>query len=208
MRPRAILFDLDGTLVDSVDDIAAALVRAMAERGLAAPARAQVRDWIGGGARTLVERAVPAADVDAVLVGFRAHYAAAPVVHTRVFAGLAAVLDRLTVPLAVVTNKPHDLAVRIAAAVLAPWRFAVVTGHRAGVALKPDPEMALAAAAALGVAADACALVGDAGTDIEAAHAAGMMSVAVTWGYRPRAELVGAQLVIDTPAELAQLIAS
>jgi phosphoglycolate phosphatase len=207
---REILFDLDGTLVDSLDDIAAALVRAMADRGLAAPARAQVREWIGGGARTLVERAVAKEHVEAVFERFRVHYAEAPVVDTRVFDGLGAVLDRMAgvVALAVVTNKPHELAVRIADRLLAPWPFAVVSGARPGVPLKPSPEMALAVAAELGVPPGACALVGDAGTDIAAAEAAGMMSVGVTWGYRPRAELASARLVVDTPAELAQLIAS
>jgi phosphoglycolate phosphatase len=205
---RAILFDLDGTLVDSLDDIAAALVRALADHGLPAPTRASVRSWIGGGAKTLVERAVAPGLVAPVLERFRAHYAAAPVVHTRVFPGLEVVLDGIAgrVALAVVTNKPHELAVQIAAVTLARWPFAVVAGHRSGRALKPSPEPALAVAAELGVAPEECAFVGDAGTDVEAAHAAGMRSVAVTWGYRPREELLGAQLVVDEPAGLAQLV--
>ncbi len=123
---RAILFDLDGTLVDSLPDIAAALTGAMVEHGLAAPARDAVRDWIGGGVRVLVERALaghtaPHALADDILAGFRARYAAAPATCLRVFPGLDAALDRIAATaaaLAIVTNKPHDLAVAITAAVL------------------------------------------------------------------------------------------
>jgi phosphoglycolate phosphatase len=207
---RAILFDLDGTLVDSVDDIAAALAGAMADHGIPPATREQVRGWIGGGARRLVERAVPADRIDVVLARFNARYTAAPVVHTRVFPGLAAVLDRMVAgghPLAVVTNKPHDLAVAICRVVLAPWPFAVIAGHRAGHPLKPSPDPALAVARELGVAPAACALVGDAGTDIAAARAAGMIAVGVAWGYRPRDDLAGAQLICDEPAQLLSLIA-
>jgi phosphoglycolate phosphatase len=206
---RAILFDLDGTLVDSLDDIAAALVGAVVDRGLPAPTRAQVRGWIGGGARRLVERAVPPDQVDPVLARFRARYADAPVVHTRVYPGVDAILDRMAAaghPLAVVTNKPHDLAVAICRVVLAPWPFAAVAGHRAGHALKPSPEPVLAVARELGAAPATCALVGDAGTDIAAARAAGMTAVGVTWGYGRRADLAGAQLVCDEPAQLLALI--
>jgi phosphoglycolate phosphatase len=214
MQPRAILFDLDGTLVDSLDDIAAALVAALADHDLPAPAREQVRAWIGGGARTLVARALAGrgdALVEPVLDRFRVHYAAAPVVHTHVYAGLPAVLDRMVSAgrtLAVLTNKPHDLAVRICDALLAPWPFAVIAGARSGVPLKPDPTPARLVAAELDVAPEACALVGDAGTDIETARAAGMIAVGVSWGFRPRDELSGAQLVCDEPAQLGALVAS
>jgi phosphoglycolate phosphatase len=215
MQPRAIVFDLDGTLVDSLDDIAAALVAALADHDLPAPSRDQVRGWIGGGAGTLVKRALAAGGrdelVEPVLARFRVHYAAAPVIHTRVYAGLPAVLDRMVSAgrtLAVLTNKPQDLAARICEALLAPWPFAVIAGQRPGVPLKPSAEPALRVAAELGVAPDACALVGDAGTDVETAHAAGMIAVGVSWGFRPRAELAGAALVCDEPAQLVALVAS
>jgi phosphoglycolate phosphatase len=210
MSVRAIVFDLDGTLVDSLDDIACALDAALDEHHLPRADRDAVRGWIGGGARNLIAHATPADQVEAVLAAFRLHYAAAPVTHTRIYDGLAPVLDRLAESrrvLAVLSNKPHDLTVRIAEEILARWPFAVIAGHRRGVPLKPDPEAALIVAAELGVPPEACALVGDAATDIDTARGAGMMAVAVTWGYRPRAELIASHpaLLVDDPAELQAL---
>ncbi|MBX3158415.1 MAG: HAD-IA family hydrolase [Deltaproteobacteria bacterium] len=209
MRVDAVVFDLDGTLVDSLPDIAAALGAALVDHGRPAPALAQVRDWIGGGAQALVEHAVETALVASVLERFRVHYRADPAAHTRIFDGLEPVLDRLaaTRKLAILSNKPHDLTTAIAGALLARWPFAAVVGGTAGAPLKPDPTTALAIAARLDVPPGRCALVGDAATDVATARAAGMAAVAVTWGYRPRAELVAANphLLVDAPAELAAL---
>jgi phosphoglycolate phosphatase len=210
MRVRGIVFDLDGTLVDSVDDIADALAGALADRGLPPVTTELVRDWVGGGARSLVARAAPAGDVEAVLARFEARYAAAPVSRTILYDGISVVLDRLAAAhrvLAVLTNKPHKIAVQVCETLLARWPFATVLGHRPGVPLKPDPEAAWMVAAELGVPPEACALVGDAPSDLETARAAGMMPVAVTWGYRPRSELIAAQpaLLVDDPAELQSL---
>lgn len=206
---QAIVFDLDGTLVDSLDDIASALFAAMADHGLPAPTRDQVRGWIGGGPRKLVAHAVEPSLVEPVHARFHECYAAAPIVQTALYAGLAPVLDRFAaagVRLAVLTNKPHSLARAICDRVLARWPFSPIVGARDGVPLKPDPTSALAIARELGVPPDACALVGDAGSDIATARAAGMRPVAVTWGFRPRDELAGAALVVDAPSELNVLV--
>jgi len=213
---RAVLFDLDGTLVDSLADIASALTAALADHGLARPSLDTVRTWIGGGARNLVANAIDAARlapdmVDLVLARFRVHYAAAPIVETRLYAGLAPILDELVTAdlrLAVLTNKPHDLAVRICAPLLAPWPFGAIVGQRAGIALKPDPGAALAIAADLGVPPEHCAFVGDSAIDLDTARAAGMRGVGVSWGFRPRAELEACTswLLIDDPTGLRALL--
>jgi len=210
---RAVLFDLDGTLVDSLPDIAVALARALADHGLPAPPAELVRTWIGGGARTLIAHAVAGAPalVDPLLARFRVHYAAAPVVHTTLYDGVASVLDALvgaSVTLAVLTNKPHELAVPICERLLGAWPFAAVIGHRPGEPLKPDPTVARALAERMVIPLEHCAVVGDAATDIATARAAGMRAVGVAWGYRPRAELVaaGAEWVAATPAELMPLV--
>jgi phosphoglycolate phosphatase len=210
MRVRGVVFDLDGTLVDSVADIADALSGALADRGLPPVSLALVRDWIGGGARNLVAHAAPPGEVEAVLHRFEARYAAAPVSRTILYDGISVVLDRLSAAhrvLAILTNKPHAIALQVADALLTKWPFATILGHRPGVPLKPNPEAAWMVAAELGVPPESCALVGDAPSDLETARAAGMMPVAVTWGYRPRAELIAAQpaLLVDDPAELQSL---
>ncbi|MBA3394001.1 MAG: HAD-IA family hydrolase [Deltaproteobacteria bacterium] len=209
--PLAILFDLDGTLVDSLEDIAVALDLALADHGIARPTREMVRTWIGGGARNLIAHAVEPALVEPVLARFGVHYRAAPHVHSRLYAGLEPVLDQLVaagIRLAILSNKPHDLTVPIAAALLGRWPFEIVAGQRAGVPLKPSPESALAIASLLGVAPADCTFVGDSAIDILTAHAAGMRAVAVTWGFRPRAELVDASpaIIVDEPAQLAALL--
>jgi phosphoglycolate phosphatase len=210
---RAILFDLDGTLVDSLDDITSALVLALADHGLPAPDRETVRTWVGGGARNLVARAVAPALVEPVLARFRVHYAASPVVHTALYPGIAELLDALTasgVALAVLSNKPHALTEQIAERLLARWPFQHVHGHRDGVPLKPDPTAALQIARALDVAPEACAFVGDSDVDVLTGRAAGMTSIAVSWGFRPRAELeaTAPSLLVDTPHALWQHLQS
>jgi phosphoglycolate phosphatase len=203
-----VIFDLDGTLVDSAGDITAALAAAMRDAGLPTVSEATVRGWIGGGARSLIRRAVPSELVEAVLARFGVHYAAAPVVHSRLYPGIAAALDRLASrPLAVLSNKPDALLGPICDRLLARWPFRAIVGQRDGVPLKPDPAAALAIAGELGAAPASCTLVGDAGSDVATARAAGMTAIAVSWGYRPRDELVaaGPARVLDDPAQLAEL---
>src|SRR5215207_54390 len=108
---RAVIFDLDGTLVDSLDDISDALSLALGDAGLPAAPRDAVRRWIGGGARNLVAQAVDEDRVDEVLAGFRRHYDAAPAARTTLFPGVAGLLDDLArdgTALAILSNKPHD----------------------------------------------------------------------------------------------------
>ncbi|MEZ4403767.1 MAG: HAD family hydrolase [Kofleriaceae bacterium] len=209
---RAAIFDLDGTLLDSHADLAAALATALAGAGLPAPSATALRAMVGAGARALVERAVAGrADVEPVLAGFRAAYRARPLVETRLYAGLAPALDALTargLTFAVVSNKPHELTTYLVAQLLAAWPFAAVYGHRPELPLKPDPTSTLCAADELGVAPAQCAFIGDSAIDVATARAAGMRAVAVTWGFRDRGELLaaGPDAVVDAPAELPAAI--
>jgi len=209
---RAVIFDLDGTLVDSLADIIAHLNAAMADHGLATRSPAEVGEWVGYGAEQLVQRAVPdAAQVPAVLATFRARYRAQPVMNTKLFAGLGAVLESIAQDrkLAVLSNKPHELTVKVVEQLLGAWPFAVVHGQRPDRPRKPDPESLFAVCRELDVAPADCVLVGDSEVDIETARAANARGICVTWGLRDRALLQAAKpdVMVDTIAELAALFA-
>lgn len=211
-RIRAAIFDLDGTLIDSLGDIARSLAQAMEAYGLPPPPLELVRGWVGDGARTLVQRAVEGrADVDAVHGAFREAYRSAPMAQTRIYDGLATALDELAgrgLTFAIVSNKPHDLTRVLAEAMLGAWPFAVVFGQRPHLPLKPDPTVALIAADELGLAPASCAFVGDSSIDVATARAAEMRAVAVSWGFRPRSELVAAEpdVLVDAPGQLCAAI--
>jgi phosphoglycolate phosphatase len=210
-------FDLDGTLVDSVDDIAAALNLALAESGRATLPVARVRGFVGRGARNLVVQAVAATStsgtlgeadgdgvVDDVLARFRAHYARDLAVHTRAFAGVLGSLDALRaagVVVGVATNKPGVFARPLVDRVLPGRASAVLGPDDVGGTLKPDPAILAALAAACG-ADTLAAYVGDSAVDVECARAAGVPVVGVTWGLRPD-EVRAADVVVDAPADLA-----
>jgi phosphoglycolate phosphatase len=199
----AVIFDLDGTLADSLRDIAEHMNDTLAEHGLARIPVADYAPFVGNGVRELVRRAAPAEDADALVEAFRARYRAAPVVHTRPYPGIVELLDSLDARLAVLSNKPHALTEAVVNE-LFPGRFAAVLGEREGTPRKPDPAGALALARALEVPPEACALVGDSDVDVETALRAGMRAIAVSWGLRPRAALAAAHAIIDAPAQLTR----
>jgi phosphoglycolate phosphatase len=209
---RAAIFDLDGTLVDSLDDIASALGAALAAHGLPVPDVAAVRAMVGDGARVLVERAVAGrAEVAPVLATFRDAYRARPIGTTRLYPGMAEALDALAaagLTFAIASNKPHDLTRHLAEALFASWPFVAIYGARPELPLKPDPTVALCCADELGVAPARCAFIGDTAIDMACARAAGMRAIGVSWGFRPRAELEVAtpHAVIDTPSTLPSVI--
>jgi phosphoglycolate phosphatase len=209
---RAIVFDLDGTLVDSLADIMAHLNAALVDHGQPARSREEIGEWVGYGAEQLVMRAVPREDlVTPVLATFRALYRARPVVQTRVYAGLADVLDALApkFPLAVLSNKPHELTLEVMKSLLGRWPFAVIHGQHSDRPRKPDPRALQSVAADLGLDVKTCALVGDSEVDVATARDAGAPSVAVSWGLRPLGVLTDARPdhLVHTPAELGTLFA-
>lgn len=212
---RAILFDLDGTLVDSLTDIAGSLNHVLGELGYPQHKLDAVRRFVGEGARHLVQSAMPdrssELDIDRALALYKERYRTHLVVDTRPYDGLPALLDSLVArgaALGVVTNKPHAPAQELVQRLFAPDLFGVVVGDRPGRARKPDAAPALEAAATLGVAPERCLFVGDTAIDIHTAHAAGMIAVGVTWGLRDRAELEAARAhhVVTSVSELGAVL--
>jgi phosphoglycolate phosphatase len=214
MSSRAALFDLDGTLLDSLHDIGAAMNHALAYHGLPVHPLPDYRFFVGEGVGVLVRKAVPAGREELhepVLATYRARYAECMLDTTRPFPGIPRLLARLAaegVKLAVLSNKPDAATRRLVEALLPEVPFEAVQGERAGVPRKPDPTAALDLAASLGVAPEDCAFIGDTAVDMGTARAAGMYAVGVTWGFSDAGELQahGARVLATTAAELLQVL--
>ncbi|MBO1076813.1 phosphoglycolate phosphatase [Roseomonas marmotae] len=211
MQPTAI-FDLDGTLVDSVPDIHAALNRLMAARGLPPFTLQEVVGFIGDGVPTLLARAFTARDREpdaAALPDFLADYEASAAVHTRPFDGIPTVLETLRQQgwlMAVCTNKPAAAAHILLDALGLSGLFAAVGGGDSFPTRKPDPAHLLATLKAAGGDPARAVMIGDHHNDIAAARGAGVPAIFVSWGYGPRASADGAP-VAERPAELPALLA-
>ena len=211
---QAAIFDLDGTLVDSLPGIAASLNRALATRGHGQHDIDAVRSFIGNGSWMLCRRGVPSnfpdTEADSVNKAFMADYDQTWLHGTELFPGIAELLTQLKqlkMPLAVLSNKPHPFTVDIVASLFAPGTFDQVLGHRQNTPPKPDPSGALEIAKALNIHAAKIAFIGDSLVDLETATNANMQPILVSWGYRPVAELsaTGAPLLHSTGAILDQL---
>ncbi len=211
-RPGGVIFDLDGTLADSLADIASAMNRTLRAHGFPVHPVQAFRTFVGEGVRKLVERALPPgteAVREAFIAAYQADYAEHLLDETRLFPGIAAVLDGLQsagVPVAVLSNKPELPTRRLVDALCGRWEFRAVFGERPGVPRKPDPASALALADALGAPPGSVALVGDTGVDVLTARAASMRPVGVLWGFRPEEVLATGAEAAGTGEELARLL--
>ncbi|WP_165070946.1 HAD family hydrolase [Paludisphaera rhizosphaerae] len=218
MPPRAVLFDLDGTLLDTLDDIGRSANQALQEGGFPEQPISAYRQFIGDGVAVLFQRALPAAAandpevVSRCVAAFARIYDAGWDVASRPYPGIAELLDALTahsIPIAVLSNKPDVFTRKCVERFLASWSFAAVLGQREGVPRKPDPAGAFEAAELMGVDAADVLYLGDTSVDMTTAVRAGMLAVGAAWGFRSVEELKahGAAVIVTEPMEVVSLLA-
>jgi phosphoglycolate phosphatase len=211
---RAVLFDLDGTLADTLADLANATNWALAQVGCPTHPTAKYRYMVGDGARELCARALPAdkqALVDEVLRLMRQHYDAHCFDLTSLYPGipeLVSALARRGLPMVVLSNKPDEFTRRVIAHYFNPSPFAITRGQLPNVPLKPDPAAALRIAQELNIPLAHWLYLGDTNTDMRTALAAGMHPVGVLWGFRDQPELLesGAENIVATPSDVLDLL--
>lgn len=213
---QAVIFDLDGTLLDTLEDLGDAVNRVLSARRLPVHPIDAYRFFVGDGVAKLIERALPedkrdAETVRSCLEAFRADYDRHWNVKTRPYNGVGALLDELTArPLkrAILSNKPHEFTELCVREFLPKWSFDAVIGQREGVPMKPDPAGALEITHTLGIPPAAFLYLGDTAVDIKTAIAAGMTPVGALWGFRPEEELreSGAKILIEQPLEVLGLL--
>jgi phosphoglycolate phosphatase len=216
MSYHAIVFDLDGTLLDTLDDIADSANTVLAEHGYPPHSADDYRFFIGGGVDILFERALPESErnaeaIRACVERFRDVYRGGWDVKTRIYDGASQLLDGLVkrgLKLAILSNKPHAFVGKCVTRYLSRWTFSPILGQRDGVPHKPDPTGAQEIADELGIAPAEFLYLGDSATDMKTARAAGMFAVGALWGFRPEKEMrdAGAQTLIATPTDLLELV--
>lgn len=211
-----VIFDLDGTLVDTLADIAAAMNAALAARGFPTHAVEAYKTMVGDGALVLAQRTLPPAEAattglaEACAREYSLQYRALGHGLARPYDGITALLADLRalgVAAAVLSNKPHELAVECVDEFFPRGTFRVVLGQRPGTPRKPDPAGVHEIIRSLGAEPARCLYVGDTPTDMETAAAAGLPSVGVTWGFRPEDELraAGAWRIVRHPSGILAL---
>ena len=209
---KAVIFDLDGTLADTIQDIGAAANRALARRSLPQHELSAYKLMVGNGFRNLVTLALPPAQrseslIEEMRVQASADYGEHCLDETRPYPGVEELLDTLVsrgIILAVLSNKPHELTVKCVAGLFPRVVFASVLGETGDYPRKPDPASTLETCARLGIDVKDALYLGDSGVDMQTARAAGMTALGALWGFRSRAELVenGADALLAGPLDL------
>ncbi len=216
MKFKAVLFDLDGTLLDTIEDISDSMNSVLAKNGYPVHDIEAYKYFVGDGMKTLVQRALPKGtystqQIDNYLQANKAEYARRWSDKTVLYPGIGGLLDGLTdkgINCAVLSNKPDAFTKQIVEKLLAGWNFYPIFGERLGIPKKPDPAGALEIASILKVKPEECLYLGDTGTDMETAKAAGMYAIGVLWGFRKADELLdsGARVLVSDPLQVLEML--
>lgn len=216
---KLAIFDLDGTLIDTIEDLGTAVNHALGLRGLALHSMAEYKDMVGHGVRNLVKDALAGslgrqpedALVDSALADFVDYYVAHIDVHTRPYPGIQALLSKLQgkgLKLAVASNKFQEGAEKLVKEFFPDIRFVAVLGNSPELPLKPDAAVVQLVLDKAGVSREEAVFVGDSATDMKTAVNGAVRSIGVSWGFRPRTELeqAGAMDIADNAEQLFEKI--
>lgn len=212
---KAAIFDLDGTLLDTLADIGTAANDVLRQQGFPVHPLPDYRTFVGDGVATLFSRILPTNVCSDELIsqcvsGFSETYSKRWNEQTKLYPGIPELLDELTqrgVPIAVLSNKPHEFVARCLAEFLPHWTFDPAFGQREGVPKKPDPAGVNDVCDVLSVTPAECVYIGDSNVDILTGKNSGALAVGVSWGFRPVEELLdhGADRILNTPSDLLEL---
>lgn len=213
-RPKLAVFDLDGTLVDSLRDIGESLNECLTLLGLPIFPIDSYRYMVGEGFNRLCERAIGQSHphlLGRLMELGATRYRTRPLRHTRPYRGVPELVSAMAgrgIRLGVLSNKPHDMTTRITQALWSDGVFSAIQGFDFESKRKPDPHHLLRMAEQAGATPRATWLIGDTPTDVETARRAGATCVAVTWGFRTRDDLAaaGARWIVDHPVEVSALL--
>ncbi len=214
---KAFIFDLDGTLADTLDSLHVSVNKTLEELGLSPITREQCRQFVGDGARVLMERSISAVGgdgeglLDEAMRIYGRIFEANCTYHVVPYEGITKLLSLLRqngMKLAVLSNKPHRQTVRVVEEIFGKQTFTWIFGQQEGIAKKPDPQAALLIAGKLGVTPCECVYVGDSEVDVATGKAARMKTIGVAWGFRTRGVLLeaGAEAIAGSPEEIMELI--
>ena len=212
---KAVLFDLDGTLADSLIDLADGVNRAISSKGFPTHEVEAFKYFVGDGIPKMIERALPADCRNTEMVNeikdiFLPYYAVHYADNTYAYSGMPELVDTLKNQgfiVAVVTNKEQDMANEVVTSLYGNV-FDLIFGKRDGIPAKPDPTAALMAMEELGVKPEECVFLGDSGMDVATAVNSGAVPIGELWGFRKEDELLanGAKYIISKPQELLDII--
>jgi len=216
MKFKAVVFDLDGTLLDTLDDLADSMNSVLKKNGYPVHDTEAYKSFIGNGMRALVIRAFPEnmrddVNVDIGLADMRDEYSRRWSNKTRPYNGMIETLEKLSdknLKLCVLSNKADEFTKLMIKKFFPSQKFSLVYGERPGIPKKPDPQGALEIAHKLGIMPSECLYLGDSGVDMQTAVSAGMYPVGVLWGFRKAEELVsnGARILVAEPSAILDIV--
>jgi phosphoglycolate phosphatase len=216
MNIKAIIFDLDGTILDTIEDLADAANEMLINNDFKTNTLQEYISWVGDGVEDLIRRALPKKNFSDIEISnyveeFKNNYSKLCLNKTKPYAGIPELLSKLKerkIKTVVFSNKAHQFTIMITNYFFKEGLFDEIIGERKGYPRKPDPYVAIEIMKSLKVKPDETLFIGDSGNDMKTAIAAGITPVGVLWGYRNKAELIdsGAKFIIEKPDEILGLL--